>query len=261
MREATASRCGPLVRADGWRGAVLAAFPSAVYVVVADGTLLVVHDADHGCTPTSIQVDRRHLAGIAVGAVAAGRGGRVRVDDLVIDVRQASVWTPPRPLRILDAPVCSPRLAAHDSAAATGLTAVLDAAGTDAVGRALRPIVGRGPGSTPAGDDALVGMLAVLHRATPPSTAAPIVAAVGTALGPLLGRTTTISAHFLRLALDGWFSERLLAVVDDLAITGGVDARHLAALLATGATSGADALAGVVVTAGWLGAHELEEVA
>jgi hypothetical protein len=89
-------------------------------------------------------------------------------------------------------------------------------------------------------------MLAVLHRGAPPALTRDLLAEIGAALPPLLARTTRISAHYLRLALLGAFSELLLAVVDDLARTGRTT--HAPALLATGATSGADALAGVVAT-------------
>jgi hypothetical protein len=54
-----------------------------------------------------------------------------------------------------------------------------------------------------------------------------------------------VSAHYLRLALDGRFGERLVAVVDGVARTGSPGSEPLRRLLATGATSGADALTGI----------------
>ncbi len=72
---------------------------------------------------------------------------------------------------------------------------------------------------------------------------------------PLLERTTPISAHYLRLALRGAFSERLTALLDTVADGPERGALHdsrldaaIDAVAAVGATSGADALAGVTLT-------------
>ncbi len=106
-------------------------------------------------------------------------------------------------------------------------------------------LVGRGPGLTPSGDDALVGLLAVLHRLA--ATADPSTELVGRAVTAHLHRTGDISAHYLRLAAAGHFGERLVALCDALA-TGAHTAVEpaAAAVVATGATSGADALLGVL---------------
>jgi hypothetical protein len=62
-----------------------------------------------------------------------------------------------------------------------------------------------------------------------------------------LHRTGDISGHYLRLAVTGHFGERLVALCDALAAgtRDELDAAA-AAVVATGATSGADALLGVV---------------
>jgi hypothetical protein len=109
--------------------------------------------------------------------------------------------------------------------------------------------VGRGIGATPSGDDVVVGILAVLHRCAPPTVAAGPLDVLSSALASVLDRTTPISAHFLKLALRGEFGDRLLRVVDGCCSPSGPDRTPVDQLLATGATSGADALAGVVAAA------------
>lgn len=260
MRAAPAAYVGPLVRVEGFRGVVCAAFPSSVYVTAARGPMLVVHDRAHGRTPSSVQVDPAALAGIRAGQTAAGRAGHLRVGELVVDLRQAAVWQPPLPPR---GPARKPPtgLPASDPWLAAAAGRALDGAHAGAAHSALVPLVGRGPGLTPAGDDALVGVLAVLHRATPPEVGGSLIRALAATLPGLLHRTTEISAHYLRLALTGDFGEPLLRVVDDLAGSGDVRPSHLDALIRTGATSGRDALAGVVAASNWLSRTDLKDVA
>jgi hypothetical protein len=79
---------------------------------------------------------------------------------------------------------------------------------TGALGEVLPGVVGRGPGVTPAGDDALVGILAILK--SPCSGLAGDIAAERLAkmIPPLLSTTTAISAGLNRNAAgrlrDGW---------------------------------------------------------
>jgi hypothetical protein len=241
MRTAVAASRGWLTEVDGFRGTVMALHPCSVYVAPdSGGDLLVVHDLSHPHSPTSILVDVSMLNGwpASIGDVAAGRAGYLRVGDLVLDVRQARTWSqapPPSHARALAPPVIERLAAQADQRIVTDTAAAVRAG-------ALRSLVGRGPGLTPAGDDAIVGILAVLHRLGPHNAVAPLVAA----LTPLLDRTTAISAHFLRLAMRGAFTEALVDVVDAVATTDGPTDVQIRRLLATGATSGADALAGVV---------------
>jgi hypothetical protein len=256
MQEVVAVSVGPSAAIDGFRGSVLAVHRRSVYLEpLAAAPLLVVHDASQPHTPTSILVDTTRIGRWPVepGEVAAGRAGHLRLGRLVVDTRQARRWEMPEP------PAAGPvslelahRLRSHTDpascAAATAVAEHLVACPVDAgaVRAALLPLVGTGPGLTPAGDDALVGMLAVLHRLGRPDRAESLLAAVSAALPPLLWRTTPISAHYLHLAIRGVFGQALLAVVDGVADEAGPSPDALGRLLATGATSGADALAGVV---------------
>ena len=113
--------------------------------------------------------------------------------------------------------------------------------------RAARGLIGLGPGLTPAGDDCLVGVLAVLHRVDAGWLAS--VPALREGIGAAArGATTSVSAEFLRHALDGLFAE---ALVDLVTATTGEGAHEGARRLrAHGATSGADTLLGVTLALG-----------
>jgi hypothetical protein len=248
---ATARTRGHLVVIDGFRGVVTAAFRSAVYVAPARGDLLVVHDASHGPTPTSLLVDSGTTLRVAPGAPVVGRASHLLVGDAVIDVRTAQVWSPPTAPRsgVIAAPM-RPSDAHVDVDLVDELVDALrpspDATRVQGV---LGRLVGRGVGLTPSGDDAIVGILAMLHRCAPPTVAAGPLDTLSAALAPVLDRTTAISAHFLRLALRGEFGERLVSVVDACCTPSGPGDDVVDRLLATGATSGADALAGVTAAA------------
>jgi len=245
---ATARTRGHLAVVDGFRGVVTAAFRNAVYVTPTRGDLLVVHDAQHGPTPTSLLVDFDHACPVAPGAPVVGRANHLRLGDVVIDVRTARVWSPPiAPRSGMRAAPERPSEAGVDVELVDELVGALGPS-SDAgrLSGVLLRLVGRGVGVTPSGDDAIVGVLAVLHRCALPSVAADPVDALTTAVPPLLERTSPISAHFLRLALRGELGERLVSVVDACCTPTGPDPAAIDRLLATGATSGADALAGVI---------------
>jgi hypothetical protein len=104
-------------------------------------------------------------------------------------------------------------------------------------------LIGLGPGLTPSGDDALVGMEAVFH-----ALGSPMAGFTAAALHDVEDRTTAVAATMLRHAAAGETAERIHTLVDALA---GPD--DLAAATATeravgwGATSGTDCLFGVLV--------------
>jgi hypothetical protein len=128
----------------------------------------------------------------------------------------------------------------------------------DAVARGVAALLGRGPGLTPSGDDALAGALLVSHAL---AAAAPLAGAVRARLGA----TTAVSAALLDAAADG-FAARDVVTLVDAALAGddvGVEAA-LPAVLALGHTSGRDVVTGIaaaltalaaVGTDGALGTH------
>ena len=90
--------------------------------------------------------------------------------------------------------------------------------------------VGLGKGTTPAGDDALVGVLSAYGK----QKAAVFPAA-------LLEQTTDVSARYLRCAQEGYFSAPVRQAWERL------DEAALAALAQVGATSGRDMLLGMAL--------------
>ena len=196
--------------------------------------------------------DRVHIRAGFVG-IAAGAAR------LVVDCRAAPRWIPNPPQGTL-APGLRKRLRTVSAAAsdrawhgcagmARAVVSALDE--PDALADVLAKVLGRGPGSTPAGDDVLVGILAVL--ASPHSGAAGARAAQSLCCSmlPLLPTTTDISGHLLRQAAEGLFSRAVHELV--CALIGDADPQRLRDTIQraveTGATSGADACMGILACA------------
>lgn len=108
-------------------------------------------------------------------------------------------------------------------------------------------LLGRGPGLTPAGDDALLGYIAMAahaHRDWDLPDPAPLAAALA-ARAP--GRTTRVSAAMLAAAAEG----RYAPVIGAVCSAGPEELpAALARLAAVGATSGLDTLVGVGAACG-----------
>jgi hypothetical protein len=104
-------------------------------------------------------------------------------------------------------------------------------------------LIGLGPGLTPSGDDALVGIEASLH-----ALGSPMAGFTAGALDHVEDRTTSVAATLLRHAARGETAERIhmlmgaLVGTDDSAV-----ATALQRAVAWGATSGTDCLFGVLV--------------
>jgi hypothetical protein len=112
--------------------------------------------------------------------------------------------------------------------------------------RAGRPLLGLGPGLTPAGDDVLVGWLAGLWASG--GQGRRLLAAVGRELAAAAAeRTGALSRAFLLAAVDGQAAEPVWAFVRQ------PDETRVRALLALGASSGADLLAGYLLARHALG--------
>jgi hypothetical protein len=199
-------------------------------------------------------VRRGDAAVVRAGFIGIGAAG----NRVVIDCRAARRWKP------TPHPALAPGLAARldlvaalsaDRAwpASVGLarSVVLALRGRSALDAALRRVVGRGPGSTPAGDDVLVGILAVLTSPRSGARGAAAAQALRRALQPLLPTTPDISAHLLRQAADGLLGRDLHELLG--AVLGAGDAQDLSLavkrVIETGATSGADTCAGLIAAA------------
>jgi Protein of unknown function (DUF2877) len=112
----------------------------------------------------------------------------------------------------------------------------------------LRELIGLGPGLTPAGDDFTIGWLAGLTLGAHSPVQRKFLAAMCAGIEALSCTTTPISRQHLTDACALMFSERLSAVC--VAIANGAApsalASSMAAQLSVGATSGADAAAGLM---------------
>ncbi len=118
----------------------------------------------------------------------------------------------------------------------------------DAADPGLRALIGRGAGTTPAGDDLVLGALA--YAWSTQGEQAAIVAAMRALEGELAALTTAAGASYLRAATRGEFGSHLIAWVRTLPHAGAGRSLALAQRIAAqGATSGYDTLSGFVAAA------------
>lgn len=265
---------GYLVPDHDAEGTVHSVFTNACNIAMGD-LLVTVHDLARAHTPTSVRVigdgPGPWAPHTTPGDRACSRGGSLIFGAHVLDVRGTSVWRPRPPREGAPCPGDQHALRrsltglaqarrAHD----VGTPAERDRLEQDVerlhtlllvrgepanLDAAVRRLVGAGPGLTPSGDDALVGLMAALHRGghgQPAATRA--FGALGAAVARHLERTSDVSAHHLALASTGHTSEPLTELLD--ALVGEAPAtdvrRRTREVLEVGATSGGDALLGVI---------------
>ncbi|MEO5609148.1 MAG: DUF2877 domain-containing protein [Ornithinibacter sp.] len=244
---------------------VLAAYPFGVYLEVGRGVLPVL-TSDAVALPTSVRVAAR--AGEVQWGVSAGDevvvgGGRIECPAL--HLRAARTWRPTRvrafppadaSLTSASRASCSNHMqepAVRDATSASrgscmqegsesgwlvdGIRAVVGSAHpSEQVARLL----GRGPGLTPSGDDALAGAVLVEFALGRSQKIADAVRARS-------GTTTAVSRALLGAACQGYAAPQVVALVD--AAVAGDDAAftiHLPRVLAIGHTSGHDLVTGVL---------------
>lgn len=263
-----------LVPQDDWAGTVHSVFASACNIAVGSW-LLTVHDARQQHTPTSVRVETyrsaRWAPRVRVGDRASLTAGRLAFGSHTLDLRELPVWTPAERLRSIDHSAAYERIIQlqqaqgasvrrPSSALASSLPHDIDALReimsaprtalqTTEINAVVRRMIGAGEGLTPTGDDVLVGLLSALSRGVDRYQGVPIFAPIAEAILDNLHRTTDVSAHYLRLATQHFFSEPLTNLLD--AIVSGASAAQVNArtseVLSVGATSGADALVGVLL--------------
>jgi hypothetical protein len=277
------TRLGNRVPREHFDGIVHAVFARACYLECGD-TLLTLAAATLADGPTTLLLGREAAADLRSafrrGDAVRCRSRRVLSRGAALDLRSAQTWRAPDP---------RPALAAADTAARIELartrlahvrrthSSVLDRNGDAAIARLTRAcrdldsanalnhakrFVGWGEGLTPAGDDFLVGLCAALgtlaHR---DAGRLVFVDRLQKFLAAQRSRTTSIAAHCLRLAAVGDFNADILRAIDALRSETDAHAalRALDDVMAVGATSGADALTGILSGfAAWCGSSIME---
>lgn len=207
-----------------------------LHVVLRRGDLDLLLDRLDDADPINLDLDGVRVFRLLLGAsdlsAAPARAGiervaawlRMRSEPCGLGGTVAAALAPEGPIRRT--------LAAIDASAS----------GADS---AVRALIGRGAGSTPAGDDVLVGALAYAFASGGPDGA---LARAMRALAPGFDELTTATgATYLRAALQGSFGGDLLAFVRALG-RGPTDRALLRAMRVAGhgATSGIDSLMGFV---------------
>jgi len=241
-------------------GVVHSVFSRAVNLSIGGDmwTLLAAEKADR---PFGIRVALPHFEalGLRRSDPVNVRAGYVGVGSrLVIDCRSAVRWMPTcqdKPERGLERRLAVVAAAARDRSwresaqMARDVRTALDEPAT--LYGTIAKVVGRGPGATPAGDDVLVGILAVLTSRYAGVVGAEASHSLDRSILPLLPTTTEISAHLLRQATRGLFGgdvhELVSALIGDPAPE--QFREKVRQIVETGATSGADMCEGLLAFA------------
>jgi hypothetical protein len=236
-------------------GRVHSVFARAVNVEWSDGSLLALHGPGPLLAPFAAAVDDvTLLRALRPGMDITVEPSRLRAPGLSLSweraVRVDCSVGGARPIRALATPAPPLPRGDHapglDSAAGLGARAALAAGiGERDAARLIAgacALLGLGEGLTPAGDDCLVGALAILHALDAEGlTREPALA--GSIAAAAAARTTAIGREFVLHALAGRFSEPVLAMLR--ARSRRESTRAAGRLSALGATSGADTLAGM----------------
>jgi len=270
MSTCVVARIGYRVPRRQFDGVVHSVFPRACYID-CHSSLLTLAAAGVADGPTTLLLgpdgppDLRTLFNAGDGLRC--RDDRIHGRGVVLELARATTWRASRPRSLLDRRGTAARVAMARARLVDGRqkrSSVLDRSGVAAIAgveRACRRLdvadalarierfVGWGEGLTPAGDDYLVGLCAALGALVQGHAARrAFLARMRGFVSAQCVRTTPISAHWLRLASRGHFNADLLGALN--ALRAGRDA-HVArvaldALMGVGATSGADALTGIL---------------
>lgn len=241
-------------------------FGRVVNLTWHDGRLLTLQGPGRLVAPFAAELTRLPGTGVAPGGRVWRQQSVLAIDGLTLDWRDTAIADIAMPARVDATCAILSALVSWGSPAAA--PALSSAAGVRARARIAEglscrlpdvfiegagELIGLGEGLTPAGDDCVVGVLAVIHHLAPswlrqhPTITESIAARAAVA-------TTTIAGEFVTHALDGRFAETILELLTGRTPDG--IARAAARLLRTGATSGADTLVGVRLALHCLGSVE-----
>jgi hypothetical protein len=268
---------GYLLECDALEGSVHSVFARACNVACAAG-LATLTTLESGAGPTTILLGQRPdlRALFATGDAVRVRDGMLVSLRAIVTLATAVPWRPSARGAILPCQATAPRLAraaahlgrwyggrtglpsraASVVGALSGATRRLDG---DRARHAVASLVGLGEGLTPAGDDFLAGWLAALDWLALEPAQERFLDEARSATSTLLGRTTPLAAHQLRLAAGGHYPQVLVRLCEALFSEPQAQALEgaLGNALACGATSGADTVSGVLAAAvAWCPAPE-----
>jgi hypothetical protein len=247
------STCERLNAAPREAGEVHSAYARTLNLFWHDGRLLTLHGPGPLLAPFAAAVD--HLPGeLGPGMRAWREGEKIRLGPFLLGWEQAAaVETRLRP-EGGDARLLLATLASRPTQPAAGLFSPGGRTAQRRLDHGIRErdarafvegaagLIGLGEGLTPAGDDCLVGALAVLSRHA--ATWLAEHAEVRTALASAGERgTTTLGREFLLHALGGSFSEPILRLIQARSAAEAVEG--IEDLGRMGASSGADTLWGM----------------
>jgi hypothetical protein len=265
----TVGSIGYLVPRARFAGRVHSVFARACNVACGDGLLTIAASA-LGDGPSTLRLrpgacnDLRRC--FEIGDDVRGDSTGLRTARTSLRHADATVWRPARPrpwlapARIqqqleraqqrVDARLASAASVLAGSAAAC-VSTLAQACATLDEGKAVQQadrLIGWGEGLTPAGDDFLAGLLAGFDAFGPfDRRRRRLRAVLGAACIAGASRTTSVSAHALRLAARGHHAQDVLALRD--ALLCGDERRldlALARAISIGATSGAASALGTV---------------
>jgi hypothetical protein len=257
-----AESVGERVRLTPFQGVVHSLFDRACNVCDTEGLCMVLVSPELGHVPHGIRVELPTDASFAQllrqGQPVGLRGGVLRMGGAVaVDVRGAWVWRAGVQGIATDLALPAQRrawrtarhvvseLVAAQPAWLEGLWQRLP----DSPPRDLTPLIGYGPGLTPAGDDFVVGYLAGLWSSVPAGQApATRVHALAVDVLHAAESTTAVSRSYLYHAAQGYVAEPLRTLAIRIA-TGANEASTQAATraaCAVGATSGVCGVLGLL---------------
>jgi hypothetical protein len=230
---------------------VLHVFERSADLLDADGRVISIVSSGVGPGPFNLvlsrDLDLRTL--ITASARITVASGVLRVGDLAVELARADLWDPVPQWRSIAAelPGLAETIRAEMAVSPVKPGIEFDPPPGDdpaeAAAFALR-LAGLGPGLTPSGDDVLMGWMHACYCRFPEHRARTLAEAVVGAAAP---RTTSLSAAWLLAAADGEAGALWHRLVRGAANgVAGVQRDALRRILATGHTSGADALAGFV---------------
>jgi len=244
-------------------GAVHSVFARALNVEIGGG-LWTLLGAERSDLPFGIRVASRDFdtLGLRRGDPVNVRSGFVGIGAasarLVVDCRCTPRWTPiwhagraPGLVERLAVIAAAARHRAWNDSSRMAHAVTTALGNPDGLTAVVADVLGRGPGSTPAGDDVLLGILAVLTSPHSGSTGAAAADSLRRSILSLLSSTTEISGHLLHQAADGLFGRAVHELRS--ALIGEPDPQRfrqtVARVVGTGATSGADTCVGMVASA------------